>query len=180
MRIIIGLGNPGKKYAGTRHNAGFMAVDRLAARQGWQWEKNKKFEAEIARGSGMLLMKPLTYMNNSGQAARKILSYYKLLPKTFGIVGKSGSDLTDVLTVIHDDLDIRLGKKKTALDSRSAGHNGVESIIAALKTKKFKRIRIGIGREAARPDAQKYVLQKFAEDEIVVILRIIDEILQEI
>lgn len=170
MRIIIGLGNPGKKYESTRHNAGFAAVDALAKNLGLAWENNKKFKAEIAKNENAILAKPLTFMNESGISAAAILSYFKLMPEN--------SDLSEILTVIHDDLDIELGKYKISTDSRSAGHKGVESIINALKTKNFKRARIGIKPEShVKIPADKFVLQKFSGQEKNIIKKITPDML---
>ena len=175
MRIIVGLGNPGEKYKLTRHNAGFMAVDALAKKFELQWEKNKKFNALIAplnppAGGGdeenFLLVKPQTFMNNSGQAVFAILKYF---PKK--------NNLSEILTVIHDDMDIDLGKYKISTDSRSAGHNGVQSIINALGTKNFRRIRIGVKTAAEKKIiSEKFVLQKFKKEE----LKITDETIKKI
>jgi len=187
MQIIVGLGNPGEKYKNTRHNIGFMAVEQMAAQYGLNWQFNKKFNAEeakpLARGfaSNSILAKPQTFMNNSGQAVQKILSYYKLLPKKLGILQKKDSDLSNTLIIVHDDFDIELGKYKISLDSRSAGHKGVESIINYLKTKNFKRIRIGIRTAMAeKMPAEKFVLQKFSEEEMKIINNLIPEIIAEI
>ena len=139
MKIIIGLGNPGKKYELTRHNVGFMALNAIAKKLGLSWQENKKFKAKIAKNQNLILVKPLTFVNNSGQAVQAVLSYYKLLPKKLGLLKKKNSDLSDILTVIHDDIDISLGKYKISIGSRSAGHNGVQSIISHLKTKNFNR-----------------------------------------
>ncbi len=164
MRIIIGLGNPGKKYESTRHNAGFMAVDYLAENLGLVWENNKKLKAEIAKNENIILAKPLTFMNDSGISAAAILSYFKLTP--------------EILTIIHDDLDIESGKYKISTDSRSAGHKGVESIIGALKTKNFQRVRIGIKPAAqAKIPAEKFVLQKFTGEEKNTIKKIASDML---
>jgi len=174
MQIIVGLGNPGKKYKLTRHNIGFMAVDALAERLGLTWQNNKKFLAEIAKDNDIILVKPLTFMNNSGQAVQGILSFYKLLPKKFGLLTAKDADLSSVLTVIHDDLDIDLGKYKISLDSRSAGHKGVESIIDRLKTKKFTRVRIGIKtNNLEKIPPEKFVLQNFANQEKEIIDQLI-------
>ncbi|MDP2709319.1 MAG: aminoacyl-tRNA hydrolase [bacterium] len=162
MNIIIGLGNPGKEYEQTRHNAGFMAADALARELGLQWKINKIFKAEVAKGDDLLLVKPLTFMNDSGSAAAPALAYYKLSPEQ--------------LTVIHDDLDIALGKYKISIASRSAGHNGVQSIINRLKTNNFKRIRIGIKTpELEKIPADKFVLQKFKLEEKKIISQVISE-----
>lgn len=181
MRIIIGLGNPGEKYKLTRHNAGFMAVDALALRHGSVWQYNKKFKAEICNIENAILVKPQTFMNNSGQAVQAILSYYKLLPKKFGIIKAKNSDLSNIITVIHDDIDIELGKYKISVNSRSAGHKGVQSIIDSLKTKSFKRIRIGIKTEAAdKLSAEKFVLQKFSKEETKIINDIIIDLITKL
>lgn len=190
MQIIVGLGNPGVKYKKTRHNAGFMAVDALTKELGLVWEKNKKLNAEIAKQNtplikglrrersaervrGIILVKPHAYMNNSGQAVRAILKYFKIPPLTKGAEG----DLKDILTVIHDDIDIMLGKYKIAVDSGSAGHNGVQSIINFLKTKNFKRFRIGIKTEEAKHIlTDKFVLGKFNNQEINIVNKVIEEV----
>jgi len=181
MQIIVGLGNPGKKYKLTRHNIGFMAVDALAERLDLVWQNNKKFLAEIAKDNDIILVKPLTFMNNSGQAVQGILSFYKLLPKKFGLLTAKDADLSSVLTVIHDDLDIDLGKYKISLDSRSAGHKGVESIIDRLKTKKFTRVRIGIKtNNLEKIPPEKFVLQNFANQEKEIIDQLILKIIEKI
>jgi PTH1 family peptidyl-tRNA hydrolase len=177
MRIIVGLGNPGDKYKITRHNAGFMAVDALANKFGLTWEENKKFKALTAKGLDIILVKPQTFMNLSGESVQAILSYYKLMPKSLGIIKKKDADLSEILTVIHDDLDIDLGKFKISTDSRSAGHNGVQSIINHLKTKNFKRIRIGIKTPLKEKiPTEKFVLQKFSEEELVITKKIIEQL----
>ncbi|MBI4779682.1 hypothetical protein HY797_04535, partial [Candidatus Falkowbacteria bacterium] len=109
------------------------------------------------------------------------LTYYKLLPKKLGILKSANADLSEILTVIHDDLDIRLGKYKISVNSRSAGHNGVQSIINHLKTKNFKRIRICIKLDQAAPfKAENFVLQKFGEEEKTIVGRLILKIADEI
>jgi peptidyl-tRNA hydrolase, PTH1 family len=166
MKIIVGLGNPGQEYENTRHNAGFMLVDKLASQAGATWSENKKFKALVAESAGVMFVKPQTFMNLSGEAVGAILSYYKLLPKTLGVFKTKNADLSEILTVAHDDLDIELGKYKISIDSRSAGHKGVESIIKRLGTKNFKRIRIGTKTEAlAKIPADKFVLMKFNTEE---------------
>ena len=180
MEIIVGLGNPGKKYKLTRHNIGFMAIDALAKRLDLTWQNNKKFSAEVAKNNNTILVKPLTFMNNSGQAVQAILSFYKLLPKKFGLLKTADADLSEILTVIHDDLDIELGKYKISLDSRSAGHKGVQSIINQLKTKNFKRIRIGIkAPELEKIPADKFILQKFSQEELKIIKSVILSLLND-
>ena len=180
MLLIVGLGNPEEKYAGTRHNVGFYFVDKLKEEFSAQggpatgWEFNKKFKAEISKGKikdqEIILVKPQTFMNLSGEAVREILGFYKLTP-------------ADII-VIHDDLDIVVGKYKIATDSSSAGHNGVQNIIDNLGTQKFKRVRIGVGEEkdgvlACRLDAHDFVLQKFSGEEGAKIQAIKKNILEE-
>jgi len=167
MNIIVGLGNPGEQYQSTRHNAGFMAVDVLAKKLDLKWKNNKNFKADIAKGDNIILIKPLTFMNESGSVVAPILAYYKISPEK--------------LTVIHDDLDIELGKYKISVDSRSAGHNGVQSIIDRLKTKNFKRLRIGIKTLALEKiPADKFVLQKFKPEELKIVKQVILEVIDEI
>ena len=181
MRIIIGLGNPGEQYKNPRHNLGFMAVDALTIKLGLNWENNKKFKAELAKNDSVILVKPQDFMNNSGQAVASVLSYYKLLPKKLGLIKTANADLSEILTVIHDDLDIELGKFKVSIDSRSAGHRGVESIISHLKTKNFKRIRIGIKTPTLENiPADKFVLIKFNDEELKMIDTIVPTALNEI
>jgi PTH1 family peptidyl-tRNA hydrolase len=179
MNIIVGLGNPEKKYKLTRHNAGFLAVDALAKEFGENWEKEKKFNAEIIKAGNIMLVKPLTYMNFSGDAIRKILNFYKIQYSPLDKGGERG--LANILTVIHDDLDISLGKLKISVDSRSAGHNGVQSIIDFLGTKNFKRIRIGIKTdELLKIPADKFVLQKFKKEELEATNNLLPIIIKEI
>lgn len=181
MQLIIGLGNPGRQYENTRHNAGFMAIDALALKLGLNWEANKKFKAELAGGSGLILVKPQNFMNNSGFSVAAVLSYYKLLPKKLGLVKTANADLSKILTVIHDDLDLKLGKYKVSINSRSAGHRGVESVINRLKTKNFRRFRIGLSTpELKKIPADKFVLQKFNEEEENIINRLLAKIVNEV
>lgn len=181
MNIIVGLGNPGVEYEHTRHNAGFMAVNALARELGLVWETNKKFKTETASGQELMLIKPQDFMNNSGDGVAAVLSYYKLLPKKLGILKTANANLSEILTVIHDDLDIELGKYKISVDSRSAGHKGVQSIIDRLKTKNFKRLRIGLRTPALEKiPADKFVLQKFNDEEKNIINQLILKIVNEI
>ncbi len=165
MKIIVGLGNPGEQYHNTRHNIGWLALDSLLGEV--KWQENKKFNSFIYESGNYLYVKPQTFMNNSGQAVQKILNYYKLLPKSLGILNKKDSDLTETLIVIQDDLDINFGDLKISVDSTSAGHRGVQSIIDYLKTKKFTRLRLGIKNELLRTHIppEKFVVQPFSQDE---------------
>jgi len=165
MKIIVGLGNPGEQYKFTRHNIGWLALDSLLGEV--KWSENKKFNALTYEDDEFMYVKSLTFMNNTGQAIQKILNYYKLLPKSFGILNKKDADLNHTLIVIQDDLDINFGDYKIATDSSSAGHRGVQSIIDYLKTKRFTRIRLGIKNELLRVHipADKFVLQPFNHEE---------------
>ena len=171
MKLIIGLGNPGKKYEKTRHNTGFLVVNKIA--NNFQFPVsgfNSKFNAEISQDAidneKVILVKPLTFMNSSGQAVRAVLDYYKIDPR-------------DII-VIHDDLDIPLGEYKISKNKNSGGHKGVQSIIDYLRTKDFTRIRIGIMTENKKIPTEKFVLERFSEKEVGIVEGIIKEIKNEI
>ncbi len=135
MQLIVGLGNPGGEYKDTRHNIGFMVVEKLAKEIGKDtatWEEKDKFKSVVARAGDVLLVKPIIFMNNSGLAVSSIVQFYKLKP--------------DDVWVIHDDIDLPLGKIRIRTGGGSAGHNGIESIIKELKSDAFVRFRMGIGR----------------------------------
>lgn len=133
MKLIIGLGNPGKEYEKTRHNIGFRVIDYLNKEFGGSFDFDKKSDSEVSEvkinGKNVFLVKPRTFINNSGEAVRKLIKGRKLKG--------------DNLIVIHDDLDIPFGKVKVSFGRSSAGHRGIESIIKVLKTDKFYRIRLG-------------------------------------
>lgn len=169
MKIIIGLGNPGDKYRGTRHNIGFETLDFLLKKyesvDESVWDEDKKTKSLTKKLSIKkiiaLLVKPLTYMNNSGIATALLISYYKVKPED--------------IVVIHDELDLPLGKIQIRFGGGTAGHNGLESIIRSIGTDKFLRIRMGVGKPI-RVDGTKfdlksdraiedYVLQAFSENE---------------
>ncbi|HCU70177.1 MAG TPA: aminoacyl-tRNA hydrolase [Candidatus Moranbacteria bacterium] len=194
MKIIIGLGNPGKQYEGTRHNIGFEIVEKLQKDFDFpEFTFNKKFNAEISEGNylphrqagklpassaggktenhKLILVKPQTFMNLSGTAVRAMLDFYKLAPEE--------------IIVIQDEVDIEIGTFKISTDSRSAGHNGIQNIIDNLSTQKFTRLRIGIGRKtetdtpscrmgvhpprvderSPRVEAGDFVLERFSPEE---------------
>lgn len=151
MILIVGLGNPGKKYQRTRHNVGFRMIDELAKK------KAKDF----------IIAKPQTFMNNSGKAVKATVSYYKIK--------------ADDLWVIHDDIDLPIGTFKISKNRGSAGHKGVQSIINELKTKDFNRIRIGIQPKTGKPkQVDKFVLQNFTKNEEKIIKEVVEETIQSI
>ncbi len=172
MKIVVGLGNPGDKYKNTRHNAGWLFLDNIIGDVTWQ--TSKKFNALIFEKDDIVFVKPLTFMNNSGQSVRKIMDYYGLIPKKLGLFNKKDEDLNESLTVIQDDIDIDLGVDKIATNSSSAGHRGIDSIITHLKTKKFKRVRLGIKNELLRKviPTEKFVLQSFDKAELETLKKI--------
>lgn len=156
MKLVVGLGNPGSRYAGTRHNLGFAVVDALAGR--WGFEVNRqKFNAWVGDGTvagqRVLLLKPLTFMNLSGQAVQAAVAFHKV-------------PLEDLL-VVGDDLDLPTGQLRVRASGSSGGHRGLENIIQLLGSEAFARVRIGIGR--GRPeDVVGHVLSEFADDEAAV------------
>jgi PTH1 family peptidyl-tRNA hydrolase len=152
-KLIVGLGNPGRKYAHNRHNVGFQCLDRLAQAHGLSFTQ-RRAKASLAVGKiadvRVVLARPLTYMNLSGQAVRPLVSFYKL-------------SLEDIL-VIRDDLDLPLGSTRLRPEGGSGGHKGMRSIIEALGSQAFPRLRVGIGRPPGN-DAVSYVLSDFTADE---------------
>jgi len=159
MILVVGLGNPGKKFEKTRHNVGFRAVDGFQEKNNFPvFKLSKKYLAEISEGAlgdaKVILAKPQTFMNNSGRAVKLLTKSYKL---------KTGS-----LFVIHDDIDLPLGKIRISVGRSSAGHKGVESMIRELKTKDFVRFRVGIKPEKVenrKQEIEKFVLEKFSKNE---------------
>lgn len=175
MKLIIGLGNPGKEYEKTRHNAGFLCADFLQKEFGFEeFASDKKMSALISNssidGKKVLLIKPDTFMNESGTAVQTLLNFYKLSP----------SDIA----IIHDDLDIAPGVYKTTLSSRAAGHNGVQDIIDKLGTQDFFRIRLGIGRPTEVSGicmpSHDFVLQNFSSDELTKLQELFPKAKEEI
>lgn len=160
MKLIVGLGNPEDRYAGTRHNLGFEVLDELAKKLNLvDWSAEAKFKSELIKAPEIILVKPQTYVNRSGMAVHQLADYYKLPP-------------TDII-LIHDELDLPLGKIKVRLGGAAAGHHGVESITASLGTDQFIRIRLGIGtlqtvsseHKGRALNAEKFVLEPFAPKE---------------
>lgn len=168
MKLIIGLGNPGEKYEKTRHNLGFMVVEQFLKdfepQKDTAWNDSKKFKSDIVeiewqprqRRAGkafpekVILVKPKTFMNNSGMAVSLIAKFYKVSPED--------------IFIIHDELDLPLGNLKIRLGGSSAGHNGIESVIDALGTDKFWRLRLGI-KFGENLNAEDFVLRNFSPQE---------------
>jgi len=173
MKLVVGLGNPGLQYAATRHNVGFMAVDLVA--EHLQTRVERSFQRALVgqgnyRGRKVLLAKPQTYMNLSGEAVSRLLRWYKLAPAD--------------LTVIYDDLDLEPGRLRVRARGGTGGHRGLSSIIGILGTGDFARIRLGIGRpHASGPDVPDWVLTRPApgeEEAIKRTLAMVPEVLGEI
>ncbi|UBF29592.1 aminoacyl-tRNA hydrolase [Kovacikia minuta CCNUW1] len=166
-QLIVGLGNPGTKYDRTRHNIGFEAVDALA--RSWQisLSENRKFQGIFGEGMGpgatkIRLLKPQTYMNNSGQAIRAVTDWYKLPPES--------------VLVIYDEMDLPIGRLRLRLSGSAGGHNGMKSAIAHLGTQAFPRLRIGIGSaKSINPDrnAVSHVLGHFSATEAEIITEVL-------
>lgn len=154
MKILVGLGNPGTPYEGTRHNIGFRVVDRLAQENQISLSQ-KRFKARFGKGSihshEVVLVKPLTFMNLSGQAVREVLGFYKAAISN--------------LVVIHDDLDLPVGVLRIKRWGGDGGHQGIRSIIDVLGGNSFLRLKVGIGRPPDGLDAADYVLNRFEESE---------------
>ena len=155
-QVLIGLGNPEKKYEQTRHNIGFEVLDYLADKWGFSWQKSTKFNALFTEGMApnrqkIRLVKPLTYMNNSGQSVRAVLNWYKLEAEN--------------ILVIYDDMDLPFGKLRLRLSGSAGGHNGMKSIISHLGGQKFPRLRLGIGKSGGKSAGVGHVLGKFSTTE---------------
>ena len=150
IRLIAGLGNPGPEYAGTRHNVGFLVVDRLAEQFGLAWERLTKWDAVLAQCGEVFLLKPMSFMNRSGHPLFAVAQFYKIDP-------------AEILVVL-DDLALPLGRIRIRPDGGTGGHNGLESIIVQFGTEEIPRLRIGIG-TAPRDGGVDYVLSRFFEEE---------------
>jgi PTH1 family peptidyl-tRNA hydrolase len=154
MKLVVGLGNPGPRYEGTRHNVGFATVDLLAKRHGATWEAApRSVEALIARwrAEDVVLAKPLTFMNNSGSAVQALLQFFKI-------------EAPDSL-VVFDEAQLETGRLRVRPDGSSGGHNGLKSVIASLGTEQVARLRIGVGRGDGRRDLADHVLARFEPEE---------------
>jgi PTH1 family peptidyl-tRNA hydrolase len=175
-QLIVGLGNPEPKYDQTRHNIGFAAVDALA--RSWQipLSENRKFQGAFGEGRSpnaakIRFLKPLTYMNRSGQAIRAVTDWYKLQPES--------------VLVIYDDMDLSLGKIRLRLSGSAGGHNGMKSAIAHLSTQNFPRLRLGIGKPKGAnitddPSAISHVLGRFSSTETAIVSEVLKLVVEAV
>ncbi len=181
MKLVVGLGNPEKKYFSTRHNVGFLSVDcireSLLRERGVSvsdWKREKMFNSEVSFVSVgsetvAILLKPLTYMNCSGEAVAKVVKKYDIV------------DLFENLILIYDDLDIEFGNFKIQVGKAPKSHNGVNSVIGTVKTDDFKNVRVGIENRLGRPiKGEDFVLMNFSKDEEVVLNEVLDDVSREI
>ncbi|MDX8363137.1 aminoacyl-tRNA hydrolase [Cytobacillus sp. IB215316] len=155
MKLIVGLGNPGREYALTKHNVGFMVIDQLSTRFNIDIDKSKfsgLYGTGMYNGEKVILCKPLTYMNLSGECIGPLMDYFDI-------------PIEDLL-IIYDDLDLPTGKIRLRTKGSAGGHNGIKSTVNHLGTQEFKRVRIGIGRPTNGMAIPNYVLTKFVDDEI--------------
>jgi len=154
-KMIVGLGNPGSKYENTKHNIGFMTIDELAKRHSVNFKEEKIFKALVGdyfdKGEKVILVKPVTYMNESGKAVGPLATYYNV-------------EIED-LVVVHDDLDLDAGRIRLRQKGGSGGQNGIKSIISHLGTQEFQRIKIGIGRPPKNMAVVNHVLSKFPDEQ---------------
>jgi peptidyl-tRNA hydrolase, PTH1 family len=162
--VIVGLGNPGKEYALTRHNLGYLVVQALAEQYGWPFKEERRFRALAAKGkvdeAMVHLVLPATYMNESGVAVRSYLDFYKLGPKD--------------LVVVSDDIALPFGTMRLRAQGSAGGHNGLKSVEAHLQTRDYARLRMGIGRDD-RADLADYVLDRFTREESEQLLPFIEK-----
>lgn len=169
--LVAGLGNPGKEYSQTRHNAGFLAVERFGSRFRADWRNEGKFRSRVARvavgGQTVVLCEPQTYMNSSGEALAAVMQFYKVAPEK--------------LLVAVDDADLPFGQIRMRTEGSSGGHHGLESIQSHLGTQKFARLRIGIGRTAAPiREITGHVLGRFGKDELELLERVLERVSSQI
>lgn len=164
MYLIAGLGNPGPEYGHTRHNVGFRVLEAWAESLGVRWA-DRRFQSRSARaafhGVSLMLLCPMTFMNRSGEAVRACAHYYKI----------DG----DRILIVHDDLDLPLGRIRVARGGGSGGHKGVASVVNHLRTTAFARVRIGIGRPEADQPVERYVLTPFGGNERDIVLHVIQQ-----
>lgn len=166
MKLIAGLGNIGEKYCFTRHNAGFMTLDRWAFTEDFSFKQESKLKSFIARqklqGEDIIFVKPTTFMNLSGEAVRAVMDYYKI-------------DISDVI-IIYDDIAIPTGKIRLRANGSDGGHKGIKSIIQHLGSNKFARIKIGIGPQIGA--SEHYVLQNFSKEQMEILKNVLDKTIE--
>ena len=164
MYVIAGLGNPGREYEGTRHNVGFMTLDALADKYNID-VREKAFKGLIGKGviegNKVILVKPQTYMNLSGECIRQVMDYYKVDPE-------------DIL-VVYDDISLAPGQLRIRAKGSAGGHNGIKSIIAHLGTQEFPRVKVGVGEKPSRMDLADYVLGHFSKEEQATMADVVKE-----
>ena len=161
MKLVVGLGNPGRKYKATKHNIGFMCLDYFAKENKLKFKKETRFNGEALKIGNLLLLKPHTFMNESGQSIRKAMNFYDI-------------PIEDIL-IIHDDVDLPFGKTRLREKGGSGGHNGIKSIISNIKSEDFKRLKIGIDKNPLY-DTRDYVLSSLSKEEKRVINPILDQV----
>jgi len=166
VMIIVGLGNPGPKYSGTRHNIGFQCIDRMAKRWGIEVSE-RRAKAVLGKGSyrgqNVVLAKPRTFMNHSGEGLRYLLARFSAVPAN--------------LLVIYDEMALPMGKLRLRSTGSDAGHNGIRSIIDSLNTVEFPRLRIGIGRPDPKSNYVTHVLDRFSQEDQTIIDEVVDRVI---
>lgn len=170
-QLIVGLGNPEPKYDKTRHNIGFEAVDALQSRWQMSWQENRRFKGRFAEGRGptgdkIYLLKPLTYMNRSGESIRAVTDWYKLPPES--------------LLVIYDDMDLPVGRLRMRLSGSAGGHNGIKSTIAHVGGQNFPRLRVGIGKSNGDKETISHVLGRFSPPEQQVMAEVLHLVVEAV
>ena len=166
MKLIAGLGNIGNKYCFTRHNAGFMVLDRWALSEGFSFKQDAKLKSFIARykvnDEDIIFIKPTTFMNLSGEAVRAVMDYYKINVSN--------------LIIIFDDISIPTGKIRIRANGSDGGHNGIKSIIQHIGTKDFNRIKVGIGPQIG--PSEHFVLQNFSKEQLDILKKVLDKTIE--
>jgi len=161
-KLIVGLGNPGKQYERTRHNAGYLAVDFLAKELKLKWREDKKLGASIVRADKIILAKPTKLMNNSGSVVTRLLKHFNIPQKN--------------LTVVYDDVDLPLGELRLREKGSSAGHKGMQSVIDQLQTTNLSRLKIGIG--SPNIDTAEFVLRQFTAKEMTAVKAVLPQVIE--
>lgn len=170
IKLFVGLGNPGQQYEQTRHNAGFVFLDHLASEVACEWMTSGQFQGDVANcsiaGNKLILLKPMTFMNRSGQSVGSLLRYYKIKP--------------DEMLVVHDELELPEGVVKMKRDGGHAGHNGLRDIIAHIDSRDFYRLRVGIGRPATGNNVADYVLSRPSREGRAILERVCQNMAEKV